>query len=173
MVDRTEGDIPARIPSDSARLALTLAALGDEKPGSKDKGAEGKGDKKDDKKAEPTPEKAGKDLMEAAKKGEFGKDAKAAIEKIFKELRKTHKDDPTDVRDGLVQLGTEMNKQLGKAKSPHEINMATVTRKDGTTDYYIVLRKPGDKPEDIKKAIEKGDKDSPTIVKVGSLKSKE
>ncbi|PWT97629.1 MAG: hypothetical protein C5B53_07820 [Candidatus Melainabacteria bacterium] len=170
MADRIEG--VRRPEDDSARLALTLAGLGllgDDKPGVK--GGDGKGDKKDDKK-ELTPEQAGKDLMDAAKKGDLGKDAKAAIEAVFKELRKTHKDDPTDVRDGLIALGTKMNEELKKAGSPNRINMGMIERKDGSTDYYMVLRKPGDKPEDIAKAIERGDKDSPTIMKAGTIKPK-
>lgn len=179
MVERPEGDVPPRTPTESARLALTLASLGvlgDDKPGQKGKGAEGKDEKKEEKKDDPATlkkeaEKAAKDLMDAAKKGELGKDAKAAIELVFKQLRKEHKDSPKDVLDGLIQIGTELNKQLKKAGSPNEVNMAKVDRKDGTTDYYIVLRKPGDKPEDITKGIERGDKDSSTVIRIGSLKT--
>lgn len=177
MVERPEGDVPPRTPTESARLVLTLASLGvlgDDKPGKK---GDGKDEKKEDKKDDPAAlkkeaEKAAKDLVEAATKGDLGKAAKAAIELVFKRLREEHKDDPTKVLDGLRTLGRGLNGRLDDDKSPNQINIGAIPRKDGTTDYYIVLRKPGDKEEDIKTHIEKGAKDSPTVIRIGSLTTK-
>lgn len=175
MVERPEGDVPPRTPTQTARLALTLAGLGelgDDKPGKK---GDGKDEKKDDPATlEKQAKKAAADLMEAAKKGVLDKDAKAAIELVFKQLRKEHKDDPEKVKDGLIALGTELNKQLKKAGSKNEINMAQIERNDGSgnTDYYIVVRKPGDDPKKIVEGIEKGAKDSDTVIRIGSVKTK-